>query len=69
VYLSDHGGTETVMIDQLQASLTRAGYVYVTTEALLKLETAEKDQARNLNLVEYKFDSNEEMLRIMDLLG
>jgi ferredoxin/flavodoxin---NADP+ reductase len=68
-YLSDHGAMGAVTIDQLQVSLTQAGYVYVTTESLLKLEAAEKDQARKLNLVEYKFDSNEEMLRIMGLLG
>ena len=66
-YLEDNPPKTSVEISQVERELTKQGYRVVTPAALTLLETAEKKQAEEYGLPEYKFDSNEEMLYVMGL--
>jgi ferredoxin--NADP+ reductase len=65
-YLQAHSPGKGVSAADIEAKLAETGYTFVTTAALSRLEAAEKDRAQQLNQVEFKFDTNEEMLRVME---
>jgi ferredoxin/flavodoxin---NADP+ reductase len=56
-----------VPVETIEAELTQKGYRYVTPTALSLLETAEKKQAAQRGLPEFKYDTNEEMLKAMKI--
>jgi ferredoxin/flavodoxin---NADP+ reductase len=64
-YLQDHPTESGVQVSTLEVGLKQAGYNPIYPADLELLATAEKDRAAKLGLVEYKFDSNEEMLQAM----
>jgi len=66
-YLSSKPETSPLELAQIEKALQLAGYNYVTPEALSQLEAAEKQQAESTHQTDYKFDTNEEMLKVMDL--
>lgn len=67
-YLKEKSNGHLMNIDGLESVLKNKGYMPVTLTSLQLLDTAEKAQAALLNLAEFKFDSNEEMLKIMKLI-
>ena len=66
-FLAGRPEVPPVEVATLESALQRAGYNYVTLEALARLEDVESQRAQAANLVEFKFESNEEMLKVMGL--
>jgi ferredoxin--NADP+ reductase len=64
-YLHGNQSTGQSFFGDLSVSLKNAGYIPVTLHDLAKLEDAEKKQALENGLSEFKFDTNEEMLKVM----
>jgi len=66
-YLQAEPNGHNVDRSGLEMLLHQKGYAPVTTSLLQLLDAAEKEQAALLNLPEFKFDTNEEMLKRMKL--
>jgi ferredoxin--NADP+ reductase len=66
-YLNEHSRHVPVPKATVEADLGLHGYRLVNTTALERLETAEKEQALEKGLPEYKFDTDAEMLKVMGL--
>lgn len=67
-YLKEKSNGLTLDAAGLESVLKNKGYIPVTMRSLQLLDAAEKSQAALLNLAEFKFDGNEEMLKIMKLI-
>lgn len=66
-YLQSNSAGKPVEPSEVEKHLIEKGYLPVTRAALQALETAEKEQAAQLDLPEFKFDTNEDMLKAMGL--
>lgn len=66
-YVNDQHSKGAVETDAVEAKLKEGGYRFVKTSDLKNLDKAEKELAQAKGLPEYKFDTNEEMLKIMGL--
>jgi len=66
-YLAETTPLEPVRLADLEKELHGSGYKFVRQADLLKLEDAEVQKAQAENLSEYRFDSNEEMLKAMGM--
>ena len=67
-YLKEKSNGQPLDAAGLESVLKNKGYIPVTMRSLQLLDAAEKSQAALLNLAEFKFDGNEEMLKIMKLI-
>lgn len=66
-YLKSEANGHNVDQSGLEKLLRQKGYTPVTLTSLQLLEAAEKEKATLLNLPEFKFDTNEDMLKSMKL--
>lgn len=66
-YLQTNRSTGPMPAGGIPASLKNAGYTPVALQDLAKLEDAEKKQALEKGLPEFKFDTNEDMLKAMGM--
>ncbi len=67
-YLQAEANGHHVDVEGLEGLLKQKGYKPVTMPLLQLLDDAEKEQASLHNLPEFKFDSNDVMLKIMKLI-
>jgi len=68
-YLRTQKSGSSKIFEKLDNFLLQIQTPVVTQEALVTLDRAEKNCARDLRLPEFKFSTNEEMLEVMGLLG
>lgn len=66
-YLADVSIPTALNFDLLETKLRSFGYRYINAEDLQKLKSAEKEIAQTRGLPEFKFDTDEEMLKAMGL--
>jgi ferredoxin/flavodoxin---NADP+ reductase len=64
-YLASRENNTSVSTDELQTKMDALQLNYVTTEKLKLLEASESKQAEKLGLEEFKYATNEEMLKVM----
>lgn len=68
-YLSGQPEMETLPLEQVQRFIRGLNKPVITVRELAVLEKAEKARAEKLNLKEYKFETNQEMLESVGLLS
>jgi ferredoxin--NADP+ reductase len=66
-YIEDHPTSKVIPGTEMKAELAKRGYKAVTVDSLEKLEAEEKKQAQEKGLPEFKFNSDDEMLKVMGL--
>lgn len=66
-YLKNDSARVSVPVEKVEKLLKEKGIKFITPEALTHLEEVEKEQASKRGLPEFKFDSNEEMLKAIGL--
>ena len=65
-YLADNPEETGAELSAVESYLQQSGVKVIRPADLELLDAAEKDRAVKLGLVEFKFDSNEEMLKVMN---
>lgn len=68
-YLKEHPAENTLDSSAIEARLIAEGYKFVTLADLEPLEAAEKEHALQSGQGAFKFDTNEEMLRVMNKIA
>jgi hypothetical protein len=66
-YLASRENSTSITVDELHNRLDALQINYVTNDKLKLLEGEEKKQAEELGSEEFKFSTNEEMLKAMGL--
>lgn len=64
-YLQSQNQSKPIQADTIEMRLKDSGYVPVRGKMLEKISGAEKSQAERLGLEVFKFDSNDEMLKLL----